>query len=99
MSRLRSVQARAQVDTHREQSQEQPRGFVFGQSPYLTAREAADYVRCVYVDGTPNVRAFYKFVARHRVTKLGASRGLRFDRRELDRVLQRRAGGSLKRVV
>lgn len=51
-------------------------------TPYLTAEEAATYTR------HPSVKAFRKWADRYGITKLRVGlRGVRFDRRELDRAL------------
>lgn len=57
-------------------------------SPYLTASEAAAYLRFVYADGSPNMNAFYQF--RHRTKLRALRRGgkLLFLRTALDAVLE-----------
>lgn len=72
-----------------------PSGFKFSDetsSPYLNAEEGARYLRLFVKDehgldtNVPNVRAFYQFLKRHKITPLGDRRVL-VDKRELDRAL------------
>ncbi len=87
-----------------------PRGFAFSEttsSPYLNAEDGARYLRLFVRDATgavtdvPNVRAFYQFLRRHGITKLGRERRILVDRRELDAALHpvkavRRAHGGAR---
>lgn len=78
-----SATQQADGDLHVAHEPSNPAGFRFGAKDafWLTAAHAAAYL------DFPNVRAFYKWVDRHRITKQRCGRSLRFDRRELDRAL------------
>lgn len=89
MKRLKPVKAGAEPGADVRQFENEPRnprGFVFGQveKHWLSAASAARYL------DFPNVRAFYKWVDRHRnlITKSRCGRSLRFDRRELDAAMR-----------
>jgi hypothetical protein len=58
------------------------------ESPYLTAPEAALYLRFEHADGSPNLNAFY--IARHRHNIRGHRRGWRllFRRADLEAFLE-----------
>lgn len=60
-----------------------------GESPWLTAKEAADYVRA------PSVKAFYEWKRRHGVASARYGSRLRFLRSDLDLAL----GGAHRRAL
>ena len=60
------------------------------QSPYLTAAEAAAYLRRVDAQGRPSVQAIYSLVKRGRLKPMPGSGKLLFTVESLDACLQRR---------
>ena len=59
-------------------------------SPYLTAVEAAIYLRRVDVQGRPSIHAIYSLVKRGRLKPMPGFGRLLFTKEELDACLQRK---------
>lgn len=78
MSRLQPIQPFAEADTDRDQPVRQPSGFA---SVWLSAAEAAAYLRC------PSVRAFYMWRKRHGIEARHRGARLLFARADLDRAI------------
>ena len=68
-------------------------------SPYLTAAEAATYLRIVKADGTPNVGAFYTFRYRSKLKAFRRGGKLLFRQRDLDAVLEEERPTKLRRTA
>jgi hypothetical protein len=63
------------------------------ESPYMTATEAAIYLRRYTKDGQPSVQAIYSLVKRGRLKPCPGSGKLLFTREALDGSLQKRGRG------
>lgn len=62
-------------------------------SPYLTAKEASEYLRC------PSIRAFYQFRYRRQLKAYRRGGTLLFKQADLDAALEQERPAKLRRVV